>query len=109
LSALAVSIFVLIPTVWAQQRTTKAPPHDALGTATGTSAACTAHGLPGGTCYDVALTCPNVANVTANVKVLSPTSTPLGTVVMTAGGGDASYYEYAPGYGSYIVNNVVGA
>jgi hypothetical protein len=111
LSALAfsISVLVLTPSVWAQQQTTKALPHNALGTATGTSAACTAHGLPGGTCYDVALTCPNVANVTANVKVLIPTATPLGTVVMTAGGGDASYYEYAPGYGSYIVNNVVGA
>src|ERR1700685_3406935 len=111
LGALALSISVLaqIPSLWAQQKTPKASPHDALGTATSTSAACATHGLPGGTCYDVALTCPNVANVTANVKVLSPTSTPLGTVVMTAGGGDASYYEYAPGYGSYIVNNVVGA
>src|ERR1700733_7014398 len=78
-------------------------PHDVLGTATGTSAACTVHGIAGGTCYNVALTCPNVNSVTANVKVLIPAVTPLGTVVMTAGGGDASYYEFAPGYGSYIV------
>ncbi|HTS36613.1 MAG TPA: hypothetical protein VMH04_13140 [Candidatus Solibacter sp.] len=82
---------------------------DALGTATGTTTACTGRGIAGGTCYNVALTCPNVANVTANVKVLTPTITPLGTVIMTAGGGDASYYEYAPGYGSYIVTGVVSA
>jgi hypothetical protein len=50
-----------------------------------------------------------VTSVSANVKVLSPTITPIGTVVMTAGGGDASYYEFAPGYGTYIVNNVVAA
>jgi hypothetical protein len=80
---------------------------DALGTATGTSVACQAHGISGGECWSVALTCPNVNAVTANVKVLVPTGTSLGTVVMTAGGGDASYYEFAPGYGSYIVTNVV--
>jgi hypothetical protein len=82
---------------------------DALGTAIGAQVACTGQGITGGTCYSVALTCPNVTSTSANVKVLVPTSTPIGTVVMTAGGGDASYYEYAPGYGSYIVNNVVGA
>ncbi len=82
---------------------------DSLGTATGTSVACTTNGIAGGVCWSVALTCPNVTAVSANVKVLSPTGTPIGTVVMTAGGGDASYYEYAPGYGNYIVTNVVGA
>ncbi len=80
---------------------------DALGTAVGTSVVCTGKGIAGGVCYSVALTCPDVNNATANVKVLSPSTTPIGTVVMTAGGGDASYYEYAPGYGNYIVNNVV--
>lgn len=80
---------------------------DALGTATGTEVACTGKGITGGVCYNVALTCPNVNSTTANVKVLLPPATPLGTVVMTAGGGDASYYEYAPGYGNYIVTNVV--
>jgi len=87
------------------QASRRAP--DALGSASGTQAACTGKGLTGGTCYSVALTCPNVNSATANVKVLVPTGTPLGTVVMTAGGGDASYYEYAPGYGNYIVSNVV--
>src|SRR5271165_1095040 len=80
---------------------------DALGTATGSEVACTGKGIAGGTCYNVALTCPNVTSTSANVKVLLPTGSPLGTVVMTAGGGDASYYEYAPGYGNYIVTNVV--
>ncbi|HEY6763663.1 MAG TPA: hypothetical protein VI386_02740 [Candidatus Sulfotelmatobacter sp.] len=103
-----------VSTLWSQQSgmTNNAPqyaPHDALGTATGTSIACTGKGIAGGICYSVALTCPNVISVTANVKVLSPATTPLGTVVMTAGGGDVSYYEYAPGYGNYIVTNVVAA
>jgi hypothetical protein len=82
---------------------------DSLGTASGSSVACAGKGISGGVCYSVALTCPNVTSVSANVKVLSPTITPIGTVVMTAGGGDASYYEFAPGYGTYIVNNVVAA
>jgi hypothetical protein len=82
---------------------------DSLGTASGSSVACAGKGISGGVCYSVALTCPNMTSVSANVKVLSPTITPIGTVVMTAGGGDASYYEFAPGYGTYIVNNVVAA
>jgi hypothetical protein len=82
---------------------------DSLGTASGSSVACAGKGISGGVCYSVALTCANVTSVSANVKVLSPTITPIGTVVMTAGGGDASYYEFAPGYGTYIVNNVVAA
>jgi hypothetical protein len=79
------------------------------GHASGSSVACAGKGISGGVCYSVALTCANVTSVSANVKVLSPTITPIGTVVMTAGGGDASYYEFAPGYGTYIVNNVVAA
>ena len=97
-------ILTLVPTLQAQQRSTHP---DALGTATGTAVACTGKGIAGGTCYSVALTCPNVTAVTTDVKVLVPTATPIGTVIMTAGGGDASYYEYAPGYGSYIVTSVV--
>jgi len=100
------TLAILTATLNAQQHSTHP---DALGTATGTSVACTGKGIAGGVCYAVALTCPNVTATTANVKVLSPTITPLGTVVMTAGGGDASYYEYAPGYGNYIVTNVVSA
>ena len=97
-------IFTFTPTLQAQEHSTHP---DALGTATGTVIACTGRGIAGGTCYSVALTCPNVTAVTTDVKVLVPTSTPIGTIVMTAGGGDASYYEYAPGYGSYIVTSVV--
>jgi hypothetical protein len=112
LAALLTIILVSAPNLPAQQSDaikTSIAPHDALGTAAGSSIACTGKGIAGGTCYSVALTCPNAASVTANVKVLIPSVTPLGTVVMTAGGGDASYYEYAPGYGSYIVTNVVTA
>ena len=108
-------VLTLSHALWAQQENktaahstgTVAP--DTLGTATGTTVACSGIGIAGGSCYSVALTCPNVTSTTASVKVLSPTSTPIGTVVMTAGGGDASYYEFAPGYGNYIVNNVVAA
>lgn len=102
--AAIVIIFLTIPALHAQQKSTLP---DALGTATGASVACTGKGIAGGVCYSVALTCPNVTATTANVKVLSPTSTPTGTVVMTAGGGDASFYEFAPGYGNYIVTSVV--
>jgi hypothetical protein len=104
---------ILVSAAWTQQPPAPVPTKslhsapDALGTATGTSVACAIHGIAGGTCYNLALTCPNVNSVTASVKVLSPEVTPLGTVVMTAGGGDSSYYEFAPGYGTYIVNNVV--
>jgi hypothetical protein len=109
-AAFATFVLILAPAVFAQQPTAHpAAAPDALGTATGTSVACTGKGITGGVCYSVALTCPNVTDVTANVKVLRPTITPLGTVVMTAGGGDASFYEYAPGYGNYIVTNVLAA
>ena len=111
--SLAAFALLIIPVFCAALHAQQAPQHsiqpDALGTATGASAACASKGIAGGTCYNVALTCPNVTAVTASVKVLSPTITPLGTVVMTAGGGDASYYEFAPGYGNYIVTNVVAA
>src|SRR5436309_1436661 len=96
-------VLILNSALWAQQETRTAAPitvaPDALGTATGTTVACSSTGIAGGSCYSVALTCPNVTSTSANVKVLSPTSTPIGTVVMTAGGGDASFYEFAPGYG----------
>src|SRR5258708_28658457 len=65
--------------------------------------------MRGGLYYGVAPPHPNPPATSANVKVLIPTTNPIGTVVMTSGGGDASYYEYAPGYGNYIVNNVVAA
>jgi hypothetical protein len=104
------SVLAFAATLFAQQSPAAKPESapDSLGTATGTSIACTGRGIAG-SCYSVALTCPNVANATADVKVISPTITPLGTVIMTAGGGDASYYEYAPGFGNYIVTNVVAA
>jgi hypothetical protein len=91
------------------QKVVPANKADALGTATGSQVACTGQGITGGSCYSVALTCPNITATSANVKVLSPTVTSIGTVVMSAGGGNASYYEFAPGYGNYIVNNIVAA
>jgi len=108
-------VLTLSNALWAQQESRTAAPStvtvapDSLGTATGTAVACSGTGIAGGSCYNVALTCPNVTSTSASVKVLSPTGTPIGTVVMTAGGGNASYYEFAPGYGNYIVNNVVAA
>ncbi len=100
------------PVVQAQNAETATRPAtyapDVLGTANGTAVTCPSKGMAG-TCYSLALTCPNVNSTSANVKVITPTGTPIGTVVMTAGGGDASYYEYAPGYGNYIVTSVVAA
>jgi len=104
-------VWVLAPGLAAQDTETAqaAVTPDPLGSATGKSVTCAAKGIAGGKCYSVALTCPNISSTTATVKVLSPTGTPIGTVVMTSGSGDISYYEAAPGYGKVIVTSIVGA
>lgn len=118
LCAFALGLFLLAQTAHAQesqpptdqphQSRVLAPP-DALGTATETStASCTGHGMTG-ICHTIALVCPNFAPATAVVKVIAPASTSLGTIVMASGGGDASFYEFAPGYGAYVVSHLLAA
>jgi Big-like domain-containing protein len=63
-----------------------------LGSATATSIDCPSSPI-GGICYQVAISCPNINNFNGYVKVTSPASTPVGTVVFSTGGNGTALYE----------------
>jgi hypothetical protein len=80
-----------------------------LGSATATSIACptSAAGISG-TCYSVALSCPDTSDLIGYVKVTFPTGTPVGTVVFTTGGSGTDLYESHFTYGPTTLNAVLG-
>ena len=59
-------------------------PTRALGTVTSKSITCKGGGLTGGTCQQLTVTCPGVANVFAYIKTNTPVN-PLGTVLWGTG------------------------
>jgi hypothetical protein len=72
---------------------TQGPP-GSLGSVTATSISCPASTVGvSGTCYQAAISCPNIDDFTGYVKVTYPTVTPVGTVVFTSGGNGTTLYE----------------
>ena len=80
-----------------------------LGTASGTKISCPSGGVTGTTCYSLQISCPqeNIASVTATLKVVQPTGTPIGTVTFATGGGDTGFYDIVYTYGATTVQDVV--
>jgi hypothetical protein len=73
---------------------------------------CPSGGLSGGTCFQLAISCPGVADFSAYLKVYTPTGTPVGTVLFGVGTGGSGLYEdpntgYA--YGSTTIGSVLNA
>jgi hypothetical protein len=78
---------------------------DPLGTANASNIACPSSSI-NGTCYAVAISCPNISDFTGYVKVTYPAGTPLGTVLFSNGGtGNGLYEEYT--YGTTVLNTVL--
>ena len=78
---------------------------DPLGTANGNNIACPSAGI-NGTCYAVAISCPNVGDFTGYVKVTYPVGTPLGTVLFSIGGNGTGLYENLT-YGTTLLNTIL--
>ena len=61
------------------QTASKTPP-DRLGTVkSSNTVACSSGGITGGTCYKVVISCPQVPDISAHLKVNQPTGTAIGT------------------------------
>ena len=85
---------------------------DQLGTAAGDPVSCASiqasAGEPNGTCYNVTLTCPGVADEVVGVKVNNPTGTK-GTVTFMVGGGGKPWYDQNFMFGTNAVDLVAQA
>ena len=83
---------------------------DPLGTASGTVAGCAPGGVPG-TCYEVEVSCPleGINDQPVTIKVTEPSMAPVGTVILTIGGGGNGYYDQRFAYGQEVVRQVLQA
>ncbi|MGA7218819.1 MAG: hypothetical protein WBX38_10915 [Candidatus Sulfotelmatobacter sp.] len=72
--------------------------NDPVGTATGSRMACPANigGTTDATCYQLDVSCPGAADLTAYLKVNQPTGTPLGTVILAGSSGANHSYDADP-------------
>lgn len=94
--------------------TIKVQANDPLGTVSSYSQLGSCAGsLQGGTCFQLAISCPGASDLSAYLKVLTPPGAPIGTVLFGVGTGGSGLYDdpnsagYA--YGSNVVQNVLNA
>jgi hypothetical protein len=81
---------------------------DQLGTVKASSVSCPATGLRATACYALEITCPDIPDYTAYVKILTPSRRSVGAIIFSTGGdGNEIYESYA--YGTVTVQNVVAA
>jgi hypothetical protein len=66
-------------------------------------------GVPGGTCYQVTVSCPGIANQDVAVKVNSPAGSSKGTILLTVGGGGILWYDQHFMFGTALVTKLLGA
>jgi hypothetical protein len=69
---------------------------------------CHSGGMTGATCEQLTVSCPNVANFTAYVKINTPAN-PVGTVLYAVGTGGSGLYDTIFTYGKTAVQNVYNA
>jgi len=80
---------------------------DQLGTIRASAVSCPATGLQATSCEALDITCPDIPDYTAYVKILTP-SRQVGTIIFSTGGdGNDIYEDYT--YGTLTVENVVAA
>lgn len=88
-----------------------APPpskaQDQIGDIVSSSVACPTAGIAGGFCYALTITCPEIQDYTAYLKVLKPPKVVGLALLGTGGEGDSLYEQYT--YGSTTVNNLYDA
>ena len=85
------------------------PTPDPTGSVTSATVTGCPNGLTG-TCYSLNITCPSIAEmdgVTLNVK--APSGTPIGTILLSVGGGGDNFYEDNFTYGATMVNDLISA
>ncbi len=82
---------------------------DPIGSATGTLITCSSNVPPGTTCYSLTISCPDVADITAVLKVTTPSVPSVGTIIFGTGGGGFGFYDQEFRYGSTTINTVVQA
>lgn len=94
--------------------TLKVLANDPLGTVSSSSQLSSCAGsLQGGTCYQLAVSCPGASDISVYLKVLTPSVAPVGTVLFGVGTGGSGLYDdpnsagYA--YGSNVVQSVLNA
>jgi len=81
---------------------------DQLGTIKASPVSCPASGLRATACYALDITCPQIPDYTAYVKIIAPSRHSHGTVIFTTGGDVTALYE-AYKYGPSTVRDVVNA
>ena len=90
---------------------------DPLGTVTSYTQfpvpnSCPSGGLPNGTCFQLAVSCPGVSDFSVYLKVYTPTAAPIGTVLFGVGTGGSGLYEDPSSgytYGSTAVGDILNA
>jgi hypothetical protein len=81
---------------------------DPLGTVkSNATVACSSGGVAGGTCYKLVISCPQVADISAHLKVNRPTGTAIGTIIFGAGGNGVGYYDREFTFGQTAVSSVL--
>jgi hypothetical protein len=84
---------------------------DPIGTVSMTPLNSCAGSLQNATCYQLTVSCPGVADITAYLKVNNPNAAPVGTVLFGVGTGGSGLYDdpNAAGFmmGSTVVQNVL--
>jgi hypothetical protein len=61
------------------------------------------------TCYSLSITCPNVTEDQATVKVEAPAGSPVGTILLGTAGGGNVFYDSESTYGPTVVTNLLNA
>jgi len=67
-------------------------PQIQTGPVVATQVTCPTSGLPGTSCFSLDISCPNIPNYTAYVKMITPAN-PVGTVIFGTGGAGTDLYE----------------
>lgn len=80
---------------------------DQMGTIKATTVECPKSGMTATACYSLDITCPEMPDYTAYVKIIEPVH-PRGTVILTTGGDVSSIYE-AYTYGPVTIQNLLNA
>jgi hypothetical protein len=80
---------------------------DPIGTVSGVTPLPSCSGnLQGATCYQMTVSCPGVADVTAYLKVNNPNAAPVGTVLFGVGTGGSGLYD-DPNAGGFMMGSTV--
>ncbi len=83
---------------------------DPLGSASGRTIPCPPGGVGGNTtCYSLNISCPGIAQTTADLIVSRPTNGSVGTVIFGTGGGGVTFYANVFTYGDVTVRTIVNA